>query len=117
MTDEQTEPDLDDLERRMDGAVAAFRHELQSLRTGRASASIVEPVHVEAYGTEMPINQVGTVNVPEPRMITIAVWDRGNVQKVDKAIRNAGLGLNPVVDGTLIRIPSPSSPRSAARNS
>mgnify|MGYP006279108525 FL=1 len=107
MSDEASEPDLDDIERRMDGAVAAFRHELQSLRTGRASASIVEPVHVQAYGTEMPINQVGTVNVPEPRMITIAVWDRGNVQKVDKAIRNAGLGLNPVVDGTLIRIPIP----------
>ena len=107
MTDERTEPDLDDLERRMDGAVTAFRHELQSLRTGRASASIIEPVHVEAYGTEMPINQVGTVNVPEPRMITIAVWDRSNVSKVDKAIRNAGLGLNPVVDGTLIRIPIP----------
>jgi ribosome recycling factor len=107
MSDAHTEPDLDDIERRMDGAVTAFRHELQSLRTGRASAGILEPVHVDAYGTEMPINQLGTVNVPEPRMITIAVWDRGNVQKVDKAIRNAGLGLNPVVDGTLIRIPIP----------
>jgi len=107
MSGDLTEPDLDDIERRMDGAVAAFRHELQSLRTGRASASILEPVHVEAYGSDMPINQLGTVNVPEPRMITIAVWDRGNVGKVDKAIRNAGLGLNPVVDGTLIRIPIP----------
>ncbi len=107
MSDASTEPDLGDLERRMTGAVSAFRHELNSLRTGRASASILDPVTVTAYGSEMPLNQVGTVNVPEPRMITIAVWDKGNVSAVDKAIRNAGIGLNPVVDGTLIRIPIP----------
>lgn len=107
MSDASTEPDLDDLQRRMDGAVASFRHELNSLRTGRASATILEPVTVAVYGSDMPLNQVGTINVPEPRMITIAVWDKGNVGAVDKAIRNAGLGLNPVVDGTLIRIPIP----------
>jgi ribosome recycling factor len=107
MSDAPTEPDLDDVQRRMDGAVAAFRHELNSLRTGRASASILDPVTINAYGSEMPLNQVGTVNVPEARMITIAVWDKSNVGAVDKAIRNAGLGLNPVVDGTLIRIPIP----------
>ncbi len=107
MSDASTEPDLDDLLRRMDGAVAAFRHEMLSLRTGRASASILEPVTVSVYGSEMPLNQVGTINVPEPRMITIAVWDKGNAGAVDRAIRNAGLGLNPVVDGTLIRIPIP----------
>lgn len=107
MSEASTEPDIDDLARRMDGAVSAFRHELQSLRTGRASASILEPVTVQAYGSEMPLNQVGTINVPESRMITIAVWDKANAGAVDKAIRNAGLGLNPVVDGTLIRIPIP----------
>ncbi len=107
MSEASTEPDLDDIERRMDGAVVAFRHELNSLRTGRASASILEPVTVTAYGAEMPLNQVGTINVPEARMITIAIWDKGNVAAVDKAIRNAGLGLNPVVDGTLVRIPIP----------
>lgn len=107
MSDTATEPDLDDLERRMDGAVGSFRHELLSLRTGRASASILEPVTIDAYGSQLPLNQVGSVNVPDSRMITIAVWDKANVGAVDRAIRNAGLGLNPVVDGTLVRIPIP----------
>ena len=107
MSEAASEPDLDGVERRMDGAVSAFRHELLSLRTGRASASILEPVTIDAYGSPLPLNQVGSINVPDSRMITIAVWDKGNVGAVDKAIRNAGLGLNPVVDGTLVRIPIP----------
>jgi ribosome recycling factor len=101
------EIDLDDLERRMDGAMAALRSEFASLRTGRASASMLEPVMVDAYGSMMPLNQCGTVNVPEPRMVTVNVWDKGLVGAVDKAIRNSGLGLNPVVDGTILRLPIP----------
>lgn len=99
--------DLKDLERRMEGAFANLKTEFASLRTGRASAGILDPVMVEAYGSPMPINQVGTVGVPEPRMISVSVWDKGLVGSVDKAIRNSGLGLNPVVDGTLVRIPIP----------
>lgn len=101
------ELDLDDLERRMEGAMAAMRQEFASLRTGRASASMVEPITVDAYGAATPINQVGTVNVPEPRMLTINVWDKSLVGKVEKAIRESGLGINPVVDGTIIRLPIP----------
>ncbi len=104
---EDIEIDLDDLSRRMDGALAALRTEFASLRTGRASASMVEPVMVDAYGSMTPINQVGTVNVPEPRMVTINVWDRALVNKVEKAIRDSGLGINPVVDGPIIRLPIP----------
>jgi ribosome recycling factor len=104
---EEIEIDLDDLSRRMDGALAALRTEFATLRTGRASASMVEPVMVDAYGAMTPINQVGTVNVPEPRMVTINVWDRGLVNKVEKAIRDSGLGINPVVDGPIIRLPIP----------
>ena len=104
---EDIEIDTDDLERRMKGAMESLRHEFASLRTGRASASMVEPIMVDAYGSPTPINQIGTVNVPEPRLITITIWDRGVVSAVDKAIRNAGIGLNPQVDGTLIRIPVP----------
>jgi ribosome recycling factor len=104
---EEIEIDLDDLRRRMDGALAALRTEFASLRTGRASASMVEPVMVDAYGSMTPINQVGTVNVPEPRMVTINVWDRALVNKVEKAIRDSGLGINPVVDGPIIRLPIP----------
>ena len=89
---DDTDFDLDDLQRRMDGAVAALRTELASLRTGRASASMLEPIQVEAYGQMTPINQLGTVNVPEPRMVTINVWDRGMIGKVEKAIRESGLG-------------------------
>ena len=92
---------------RMDKAVAALKEEFASLRTGRASASLLDQVHVDAYGSSVPINQVGAVNVPEARMITVNVWDRGLVVSVEKAIRNAGLGLNPVVDGQTLRLPIP----------
>ena len=105
MSDE--EPDLDDLTRRMDGAMTALRHEFATLRTGRASATMVEPVSVDAYGAMTPINQIGTVNVPEPRMVTINIWDKALVGKAEKAIRESGLGINPVVDGTIIRLPIP----------
>lgn len=101
------EIDLDDLDRRMDGAISALRSEFASLRTGRASASMLDAVMVEAYGAPTPINQVGTVNVPEPRMVTLNVWDKSLVNVVDKAIRQSGLGLNPVVDGTILRLPIP----------
>ncbi|MGG7644539.1 ribosome recycling factor [Rhodovulum sp. YNF3179] len=107
MADDDLDIDIDDLKRRMDGAMSALRSEFASLRTGRASASMLEPVMVEAYGSTMPINQCGTVNVPEPRMITVNVWDKSLVGAVDKAIRNSGLGINPVVDGTIIRLPIP----------
>ena len=96
-----------DLNRRMHGAVDALRHELAGLRTGRASTALLDPVHVEVYGANMPLNQVATVSVPEPRLISVQVWDRSNVQPVEKAIRSAGLGLNPVTDGQLIRLPIP----------
>ncbi|MGA9252949.1 MAG: ribosome recycling factor [Roseobacter sp.] len=99
--------DTDDLERRMDGAMANLRTEFASLRTGRASASMLEPVTVDAYGQQTPINQVGTVNVPEPRMVTINVWDKGLVNKVEKAIRESGLGINPQLNGTIIMLPIP----------
>ena len=99
--------DTDDLERRMDGALAAMRTEFASLRTGRASASMLEPVMVDAYGAVTPINQVGTVNVPEPRMVTVNVWDKGLVGKVEKAIRESGLGINPQTNGTIIMLPIP----------
>ncbi|MDX1785419.1 ribosome recycling factor [Roseovarius sp. ZX-A-9] len=101
------EIDTADLERRMEGAIASLRTEFASLRTGRASASILEPVMVDAYGVKTPINQVGTVNVPEPRMVTINVWDKGLVNKVEKAIRESGLGINPQMNGTIIMLPIP----------
>ena len=91
----------------MRGALAALKQEFGGLRTGRASASLLDPIMVEAYGQTMPLNQVGTVGVPEPRMITVQVWDKGMVGAVDKAIRTSGLGLNPVIDGTLLRLPIP----------
>ena len=96
-----------DLERRMHGAVEALKHDLQGLRTGRASTSLLDPVHVEVYGANMPINQVATVSAPEPRMLSVQVWDKTNVGPVDKAIRSAGLGLNPIVDGQTLRLPIP----------
>jgi ribosome recycling factor len=99
--------DTDDLERRMNGAISSLRTEFSSLRTGRASASMLEPVMVDAYGSMTPINQVGTVNVPEPRMVTINVWDKGLVGKVEKAIRESGLGINPQLNGTIIMLPIP----------
>ncbi len=101
------ELDTDDLERRMDGAMANLRTEFGSLRTGRASASMLEPVMVDAYGSPTPINQVGTVNVPEPRMVTVNVWDKSLVGKVEKAIRESGLGINPQLNGTIIMLPIP----------
>ncbi|MBI1261820.1 MAG: ribosome recycling factor [Rhizobiales bacterium] len=99
--------DIDDIERRMRGALAALKQEFAGLRTGRASAGMLDPVMVEAYGQSMPISQVGTVGVPEPRMLTVQVWDKGMVSAVEKAIRSSGLGLNPNVDGMLIRLPIP----------
>ena len=104
---EEFELDTADLERRMEGAMANLRTEFASLRTGRASASMLEPVTVDAYGQPTPINQVGTVNVPEPRMVTINVWDKGLVGKVEKAIRESGLGINPQLNGTIIMLPIP----------
>ncbi|CAN7350022.1 ribosome recycling factor [Phenylobacterium sp. LjRoot219] len=92
---------------RMDKAVIALKEEFASLRTGRASANLLDQVHVDAYGSSVPINQVGAINVPEARMISVSVWDRGLVVSVEKAIRNSGLGLNPVVDGQNLRIPIP----------
>ena|SRR5690348_9931372 len=97
----------EELNRRMNGAVATVKSELAGLRTGRASAALLDPVKVEAYGNVMPINQVGTVGTPEPRLITVQVWDKSMVKAVDKAIREAGLGLNPQTDGQLIRVPLP----------
>jgi ribosome recycling factor len=107
MAHEDTEIDTDAIQRRMDGAMAALKTEFASLRTGRASASIVEPIMVDAYGQMTPINQLGTVNVPEPRMVVINVWDKGMIGKVEKAIRESGIGINPVTDGPLIRLPIP----------
>jgi ribosome recycling factor len=99
--------DTDGLKRRMDGALASLKTEFASLRTGRASSSMLEPIMVEAYGQRTPINQVGTVNVPEPRMVTINVWDKTMVGKVEKAIRESGLGINPQLNGTIIMLPIP----------
>lgn len=99
--------DISDLKRRMQGAIAALKHELGGLRTGRASASLIEPVHVEAYGQSMPLNQVATISVPEPRMLSVQVWDKGMVGAVDRAIRDANLGLSPVVEGQVLRIRIP----------
>ena len=99
--------DKADLERRMAGAVDSLHGDLVGLRTGRASTSLLDPVNVTVYGSNMPLNQVATVSVPEPRLISVQVWDKGNVGPVDKAIRSAGLGLNPIVDGTTLRIPIP----------
>ena len=106
MSDE-IEIDTDDLERRMKGAMDSLRHEFASLRTGRASASMVEPIMVDAYGSPTPINQIGTVNVPEPRMVTINIWDKALVGKAEKAIRESGLGINPQTNGTIIMLPIP----------
>jgi ribosome recycling factor len=99
--------DKSDLQRRMHGAVEVLKHDLGGLRTGRASTALLDPIHVEVYGAQMSLNQVATVSVPEPRLLTVQVWDRSNVQPVEKAIRAANLGLNPVTDGQLIRLPIP----------
>jgi ribosome recycling factor len=102
-----TSIDKSDLQRRMHGALEALKHDLAGLRTGRASVALLDPVHVEVYGANMPLNQLATVSVPEPRMLSVQVWDRSNVQPVEKAIRSAGLGLNPITDGQMIRLPIP----------
>ena len=99
--------DLKDLKKRMEGALTSLKAEFSGLRTGRATTSLVEPIMVDAYGSATPMVQVGTISVPEPRMISIQVWDRSLVGAVDKAIREAGLGVNPVVDGTTVRVPIP----------
>ncbi len=99
--------DLKKIRDRMDKAVEALKHEFAGLRSGRASATLLEPIMVDAYGSSMPINQVGAISVPEPRMITVNVWDKGLVVSVEKAIRNAGIGLNPVTEGQLLRVPIP----------
>ena len=96
-----------DLERRMHGAVDSLRHDLGGLRTGRANTALLDPVTVEVYGSNMPLNQVATVSAPEPRLLSVQVWDKSNVTPVEKAIRNAGLGINPIVDGNNIRLPIP----------
>jgi ribosome recycling factor len=100
-------PNMKDLEKRMSGAIDALRHEFGGLRTGRAHISLLDPITVESYGAEMPLNQVGTVSAPEPRMLAVAVWDKTNLKAVEKGIRNSGLGLNPVVDGITVRVPIP----------
>lgn len=99
--------DKADLERRMAGSVESLKGDLAGLRTGRASTSLLDPVTVEVYGAQMPLNQVATVSAPEPRMLSVQVWDKSNVGPCDKAIRSAGLGLNPIVDGTTLRLPIP----------
>jgi ribosome recycling factor len=99
--------DKSDVQRRMHGAVEALKHDLGGLRTGRASTTLLDPVTVEVYGANMPITQVATVSAPEPRLLSVQVWDRSNVGAVEKAIRSAGLGLNPVTDGTHVRLPIP----------
>lgn len=99
--------DMKDLKRRMEGAISVLKTELSGLRTGRASSSMLEAIHVEAYGQQMPINQVATISVPEPRMVSVQVWDKSMVGAVEKAIRNSSLGLNPVIDGTNLRLPIP----------
>tara|TARA_B100000963_G_scaffold352582_1_gene365971 strand:+ start:521 stop:1123 length:603 start_codon:yes stop_codon:yes gene_type:complete len=98
---------LEDLKRRMEGAITAFSHDLAGLRTGRASVNMIDQITVDAYGSKMPIEQVGTISVPEPRTISIQVWDKGLVVSVEKSIQEAGLGLNPQTDGQLVRIPVP----------
>ena len=101
------DPDVKDLKRRMDGALDALRREFAGLRTGRASTSLLEPITVQAYGAAMPLNQVATISVPEPRMITVQVWDRSLAGAVEKAIRESELGLNPAAEGQMIRVPIP----------
>ena len=99
--------DTDDLQRRMEGALSAMKGEFASLRTGRASSSMLDPITLEVYGQKTPVNQLGTINVPEPRMVTVNVWDKTNVPLVEKAIRESGLGINPQINGTIIMLPIP----------
>ena len=97
----------DDIKRRMEAALDSLKHEFSGLRTGRASTAMLDTIQVEVYGSRMPLSQVGSISVPEPRMLTVQVWDSGSVKAVEKAIRDANLGLNPAPDGNLIRIPVP----------
>ena len=99
--------DTDDLQRRMNGALSSMKGEFASLRTGRASSSMLDPITVEVYGQRTPLNQLGTINVPEPRMVTVNVWDKNNIPIVEKAIRESGLGINPQLNGTIIMLPIP----------
>lgn len=99
--------DINDVEKRMRASLDALKREFSGLRTGRASANLLDPVHVMVYGARMPLNQVATVSVPEPRMISVQVWDRSNVTAVDKGIREANIGLNPIIDGQILRLPIP----------
>lgn len=99
--------DINDLKRRMEGAINAFEHDINGLRTGRASASLLDPIVVEAYGSPTPLNQVANVTVPEPRMLAVNVWDKSMVSAVERAIRESSLGLNPMTDGTTLRVPLP----------
>ena len=99
--------DLNELKRRMDGAINAFKGDLASLRTGRASANILDPVNVEAYGSRVPLNQMANITIPEARMLSVSVWDKSMVNAVDRAIRESNLGLNPIMDGQNLRIPLP----------
>lgn len=99
--------DKADLERRMAGAVESLKHDLAGLRTGRANTTLLDPITVDVYGSQMPLNQVASVSAPEPRMLTVQVWDKSNITPVEKAIRSAGLGLNPISDGNTLRLPIP----------
>ena len=99
--------DKNDIQRRMSGATESLKSDLGGLRTGRASTALLDPITVDVYGANMPLNQVATVSAPEPRLLSVQVWDKGNVNSVEKAIRNAGLGINPISDGTMIRLPIP----------
>lgn len=99
--------DMKELKRRMDGAISAFKHDIASLRTGRASANVLDPVMVEAYGSRIPLNQVANITVPEPRMLSVSVWDRSMVKAVETGIRESNLGLNPIIEGQNMRIPLP----------
>ena len=103
----EVEFDIDDITRRMNGAVSVLKSDFSSLRTGRASSSMLDSVNVEVYGSTMPLNQCATVNVPEPRLIVVNVWDKNNITAVEKGILNSGLGINPVVEGAVLRLPIP----------
>ena len=107
MSDDAFDLDIDDIKRRMAGALTSLRQEFASLRTGRASAAMLDSITVEAYGARLPLNQCSSVNVPDPRMISVTVWDKDLVESVVKAIQDSGLGINPVVEGTVIRLPIP----------
>ena len=98
---------VDELKRRMNGGIELLKKEFSGLRTGRASTNMLEPIQVDAYGSHLPLNQCGTVSVPEPRMLSVQVWDKGLVKAVEKAIREASLGLNPLIDGQIVRVPIP----------